>query len=284
MPARCSRPQGAAWWWWSRARPRADTRTPSSAGRTGSTRRSRSSLRATTTLFPWRCSTTSECATAAASSSSSRTTAPSTTTSRSRRRSASRSSPSATARPSPSRPTSCASSSRSAASCTRRRTSFPRSSGWPGWTRRRGSTRTCSGTSSPRRRRGSTNISTTRCSSRRRERAWAYLGTPPSRLDFVTFSTVLSVYLEGCFYPEGGFQSLADALHAGLERHGGELVLGRRVTRILVDEGRATGVELEGGDRVGAKRVISNADATATFEELVVIRSCRAASSSACGG
>jgi prolycopene isomerase len=99
--------------------------------------------------------------------------------------------------------------------------------------------------------------------------SWPYLGSPPSRLDFVTFSTVLSVYLEGCFYPEGGFQSLADALLEGMERHGGELVLGRRVTGIAVEDGRTAGVELEGGDRVGAKRVISNADATATFEDLV---------------
>ena len=50
--------------------------------------------------------------------------------------------------------------------------------------------------------------------------AWPYLGLPPSRLDFVTFSTVLSVYLEGCFFPEGGFQSLADALVEGMERAG----------------------------------------------------------------
>lgn len=99
--------------------------------------------------------------------------------------------------------------------------------------------------------------------------AWAYLGTPPSRLDFVTFSTVLSVYLEGCFYPEGGFQSLADALSEGMQNHGGELVLGRLVTGITVEDGQVTGLELEGGDRVTAKRVISNADATATFEELV---------------
>jgi prolycopene isomerase len=99
--------------------------------------------------------------------------------------------------------------------------------------------------------------------------AWAYLGSPPSRLDFVTFSTVLSVYLEGCFYPEGGFQSLADALREGMEKHGGELVLGRRVAGITVEDGRAAGVELEDGTPVAAERVISNADATATFEELV---------------
>ena len=99
--------------------------------------------------------------------------------------------------------------------------------------------------------------------------SWPYLGSPPSRLDFVTFSTVLSVYLEGCFYPEGGFQSLADALLAGLRKAGGEVVLGRQVTRIQVTNGHASGVELASGDVVQAGTVISNADATATFADLV---------------
>jgi prolycopene isomerase len=98
---------------------------------------------------------------------------------------------------------------------------------------------------------------------------WPYLGSPPSRLDFVTFSTILSVYLEGCFYPEGGFQSLANALCSGMERAGGEVMLGQRVTRIVVTDGRASGVELAGGEVVRAGTVISNADATATFTDMV---------------
>jgi prolycopene isomerase len=99
--------------------------------------------------------------------------------------------------------------------------------------------------------------------------SWPYLGLPPSRLDMVTFSTVLNVYLEGCFYPDGGFQSLADALLAGMERAGGELLLGRSAARILVEDGRAAGVELEGGEVVRAGMVVSNADATRTFLEMV---------------
>jgi prolycopene isomerase len=99
--------------------------------------------------------------------------------------------------------------------------------------------------------------------------AWPYVGLPPSRLSFLTFATVLSVYLEGCFYPEGGFQSLADALLAGMERSGGELVLGRRATRIVIEEGLATGVELDGEEVVRCETVVSNADATATFEQLI---------------
>jgi phytoene desaturase len=99
--------------------------------------------------------------------------------------------------------------------------------------------------------------------------SWPYLGLPPSQLSYVTFSTVLSVYLEGCFYPKGGFQSLANALLVGMERSGGELVLGRRATRILVEDGRAVGVELDGERRVRCGSVVSNADASSTFEELV---------------
>jgi prolycopene isomerase len=99
--------------------------------------------------------------------------------------------------------------------------------------------------------------------------AWPYVGLPPSRLSYLTFSTVLSVYLEGCFYPEGGFQSLADALLAGMERSGGELVLGRRATRIVIEDGQAKGVELDGTEVVRCRAVVSNADATATFEQLI---------------
>ncbi|GAB3669780.1 phytoene desaturase family protein [Actinocorallia lasiicapitis] len=99
--------------------------------------------------------------------------------------------------------------------------------------------------------------------------SWPYLGLPPSQLDMVTFSTVLNVYLEGCFYPDGGFQSLADALAVGMEKAGGQIVLKREVRRILVEDGRAAGVELDGGDVVRAGTVVSNADATATFTQMV---------------
>ena len=98
---------------------------------------------------------------------------------------------------------------------------------------------------------------------------WPYLGSPPSRLSYVTFSTILSVFLEGGFYCEGSFQSIPDALREAFEREGGDVVVNRRVTRILVEDGRAAGVELEDGTQVRAPSVISNADATATFEEMV---------------
>jgi prolycopene isomerase len=98
---------------------------------------------------------------------------------------------------------------------------------------------------------------------------WPYPGAPPSRLSFVTFATTLSVYLDGAFYCKGSFQSLVDAFTTALEQQGGELVLGARVQKIVVDDGRASGAVLTDGTEVRGKAVVSNADAKATFEDMV---------------
>jgi prolycopene isomerase len=98
---------------------------------------------------------------------------------------------------------------------------------------------------------------------------WPHLGSPPSRLSFVTFALAAIMEAEGSYYCVGGFQSLVDALVAALERDGGELVVDAPAERILVEDGRVTGVALGGGEVVGADVVISNADARETLEGMV---------------
>lgn len=98
---------------------------------------------------------------------------------------------------------------------------------------------------------------------------WPYLGSPPSRLSFVTFGTLFNVIADGAFYSKGSFQAIPDAMLAAFEREGGELVVNSRVTRILTEDGQVAGVELDGDTRVRAGTVISNVDVRQTFEELV---------------
>ena len=74
---------------------------------------------------------------------------------------------------------------------------------------------------------------------------------------------------EGAFYCQGSFQRLVNAFVEGLEAHGGELLLRSAARRILVTDGRVTGVVLENGQRIQAPVVVSNADAHQTFEELI---------------
>lgn len=99
---------------------------------------------------------------------------------------------------------------------------------------------------------------------------WPYLGLPPSRLSFIYWSLMLLSFVEeGAYYCQGTFMTLVNALVEALKTNGGELLVLARARRIMVSDGRVTGVILENGQRIGAKVVISNADATQTFQELV---------------
>lgn len=100
--------------------------------------------------------------------------------------------------------------------------------------------------------------------------SWPYLGLPPDQLSFFSWSgMMMSTLDDGPSFVRGGFQSVADAFVAALERHGGEFVPTTWVQRILVEDGRVTGVDL-GDDRVVRTGcVVSNASARTTFTELV---------------
>ena len=68
---------------------------------------------------------------------------------------------------------------------------------------------------------------------------------------------------------KGGMGMLSETMKRSLEEKGGEVRLGNRIKRILVENGRAVGVWLANGEKISARVVLSNADATATFVGLV---------------
>lgn len=81
-----------------------------------------------------------------------------------------------------------------------------------------------------------------------------------------TFSNVA----EGMVVAEGGASRLPEALVGMIEEAGGEVRTGVRVSRIVVEKGRATGVELEGGERIDAGRaVIAGVVPTVLFGRLL---------------
>ncbi|MGV9883990.1 phytoene desaturase family protein [Streptomyces sp. NPDC003006] len=93
-------------------------------------------------------------------------------------------------------------------------------------------------------------------------------GAMPDGIGFAEHVNIMDHYLRGAYYPEGGGQALVAALVEALEAYGGELRTRCAVRRILVDGGRATGVELADGRRVSAPLVISNADYRRTVLDL----------------
>lgn len=73
----------------------------------------------------------------------------------------------------------------------------------------------------------------------------------------------------GINYPQGGVGQIAQKLVAGLEKAGGKIQYKARVTKILVEKGKAIGVKLATGEEYRARRIVSNATRWDTFEKLL---------------
>jgi phytoene dehydrogenase-like protein len=67
----------------------------------------------------------------------------------------------------------------------------------------------------------------------------------------------------------GGMGSVADALASAARSHGAEIRTDAPVERIIVQDGRATGVRLASGEEIRARTVVSNAHPQLTFLRLV---------------
>jgi phytoene dehydrogenase-like protein len=75
----------------------------------------------------------------------------------------------------------------------------------------------------------------------------------------------------GIALPSGGMGAVSGALAHAAKAAGAEIRTGARVKRILIEDDRAVGVELENGVRLEADCVISNADPKHTFLKLVSV-------------
>jgi all-trans-retinol 13,14-reductase len=105
---------------------------------------------------------------------------------------------------------------------------------------------------------------------------WADYGVPPGRSAFATHAVIASHYLNGAWYPAGGAGEIANATGAVIRAAGGELLPNHEVSRILLEDGRAVGVEVnirkgKQGTRAEfrAPFVVSDAGAWNTFMHML---------------
>ncbi len=78
------------------------------------------------------------------------------------------------------------------------------------------------------------------------------LGDPTADGSGVAMLGPATLHHRGAGRPVGGMGGLVSALAACLRAHGGETRTGARVSRVLTGGGRASGVELEGGEEIAA--------------------------------
>lgn len=99
-------------------------------------------------------------------------------------------------------------------------------------------------------------------------------GLPPSQVSALLHLGLAAHYFRGAFYPKGGGQIIADRLAARIESLGGRICLRHTIEKILIEDGRAVGVQIAARDeepvrQVYADVVLSNADYKRTLIDLV---------------
>ncbi|MFN0070372.1 MAG: phytoene desaturase family protein [Chloroflexota bacterium] len=96
-----------------------------------------------------------------------------------------------------------------------------------------------------------------------------FIGGSPLRASAIYSIIPYLERLGGVHFARGGMTALVNALVNRFESLGGTLRLRSPVTRIGVQDGRIRGVELGDGSRLVSNIVVSNADATRTYMELL---------------
>jgi phytoene dehydrogenase-like protein len=92
---------------------------------------------------------------------------------------------------------------------------------------------------------------------------------PPSKAAIGMHAMVMDHYMRGAYFIRGGARPLVESMVQAIEENGGEVRLRSKVQRIIIEDGKAVGVELAKGERFRAPTILSNADAKRTFLEMV---------------
>ncbi len=96
-----------------------------------------------------------------------------------------------------------------------------------------------------------------------------YTGIPPDKVPAAALLSVAAMFRQGYFIPEGGMGSIAETLGHAVRDRGGEIHMNSNVNRILVNNGRACGIEVENEGVIQADAVISSTSAMHTFGSLL---------------
>lgn len=99
---------------------------------------------------------------------------------------------------------------------------------------------------------------------------WGYYGLPPSKLASIYYALPTIGYLQtGGWYPRGKSQALSDALVKFIIGHGGQVLTGKKVDQVLVQDHAAQGVRTSDGKEYRARAVVSNSNAYDTMHSMV---------------
>ena len=93
-------------------------------------------------------------------------------------------------------------------------------------------------------------------------------GPPPKKASFFVHA-IANHYFEGGYFPKGGTGVIAEKIIPTIEKAGGRVLVSKAVKKIIIEDNEAIGVEMENGDRILAKTIVSAVGLRNTFRKLV---------------
>lgn len=95
-----------------------------------------------------------------------------------------------------------------------------------------------------------------------------FVGLPPALCPGYIAFLAYSEH-DGIFYPRGGMIQIPGGIARAFEQFGGDIRFNARVVKVLVEDGRAIGVELADGTLIESRIVVSNINAKTLYLEQV---------------
>ncbi len=96
-----------------------------------------------------------------------------------------------------------------------------------------------------------------------------YTGTPPQKTPILLILGLIALLSKGYYLPEGGMGKISEALGRALRNNGGEIFLNAKIQKILLKNGRVSGLKIEGFGPIEVDAVISTVNGMATFRSLL---------------
>ena len=94
-------------------------------------------------------------------------------------------------------------------------------------------------------------------------------GPTPKKASFFIHASIVNHYLEGGWFPRGGTGVIANEICKTIKQYGGDVLVGKKVEEILINEAGVYGVKIENGDIIYCNKVVSGAGLKNTFKKLI---------------
>ena len=94
-------------------------------------------------------------------------------------------------------------------------------------------------------------------------------GPTPKKANFFIHASIVNHYLEGGYFPKGGPSTIIKNIIPTIENVGGRVLVGKKVSKLIIKNNCVKGVLMENGDEIYAPKVISGVGVNTTFNTLI---------------